>query len=365
VALGTDTTGNYVGDVTAGLGLVVTGASAENATKTVALDTAAALTGDHTLNANEWRPGQNGIIFEGSSADTIETYFSVTNPTSSDKTITVPDLSGTLILSGYTFTGDVTGTLSASGTNALTLGTGLTLTTPRFADLGYIADSSGNEMLIFDSVASAVNNFQISNAATTSGPTLSAVGNDTNIAIAISPKGTGHIHLNASATTPATLRFYEQNTSGTDYLALTGGTSITATATIQLPDPGAAGTYTLTTTEDVDGTNTGTHATPSTTTPLSPTWNGPTHVVYYNTTGTINLPAAAGYANRTILIYNTGSNTITVDSNGSEVIVRNGTAQTGGVSITLSSGAGNYVVLISDGTRWITLGYIGTLAQGS
>ena len=115
----------------------------------------------------------------------------------------------------------------------------------------------------------------------------------------------------------------------------------------------------------ITNSKTGTHASPSTVTPLSPTWTGTLHNVFTGVTGTINLPAAASYAEKSITIYNTGSFTITVDSNGSEVIVRDGTVQTGGVSFTLSSGAGNYVTLICDGARWITLGFKGTLAQGS
>ena len=49
-----------------------------------------------------------------------------------------------------------------------------TLTAPKFADLGFIADANGNEMLIFDTVASAVNEITIANAATTGTPTISA-----------------------------------------------------------------------------------------------------------------------------------------------------------------------------------------------
>ena len=79
--------------------------------------------------------------------------------------------------------------------------TNKTFTAPKFADLGFIADSNGNEMLIFDQVASAVNNFQISNTITgglsTVGPVLSAVGGDTNIDINITPKGAGVVNINA------------------------------------------------------------------------------------------------------------------------------------------------------------------------
>ena len=84
-------------------------------------DMAAALSGDHTMGANEEKFGVSGLIFEGSSADTIETYFSVTNPTGADKTITFADRSGTVSLSGDTFTGDVTGTIDTDGSTALTI----------------------------------------------------------------------------------------------------------------------------------------------------------------------------------------------------------------------------------------------------
>jgi hypothetical protein len=82
-------------------------------------------------------------------------------------------------------------------------------------------------------------------------------------------------------------------------------------------------------------------------------------------TGTMEIDLPAGATGMAILIYNTGAYTITVDPNGSEVIVRDGTTQSGGISFTLSSGAGNYVALIHNGTNWYTLGYKGTLAQGS
>jgi hypothetical protein len=114
---------------------------------------------------------------------------------------------------------------------------------------------------------------------------------------------------------------------------------------------------------EVDSTKSGTHATPSTTTPLSPTWSGPAHVVWSNaTSGTINLPAASGYVNRGILIYNIAATVVRIDPNASEGIVRDGTAQTGGKYLELTSGTGNYVSLICDGERWITLGFKGSLS---
>jgi hypothetical protein len=115
----------------------------------------------------------------------------------------------------------------------------------------------------------------------------------------------------------------------------------------------------------LDTSRTGTHAVPNAVNPLSPTWTGPFHTVYTGVTGTINLPIASAYTDKGIIIYNTGAYLITIDANGSEVLVRDGNIQTGGVSFTLSTGAGNFVNLISDGSRWITLGYKGTLTQGS
>lgn len=73
--------------------------------------------------------GTSALIFEGSSDDANETTFSITNPTA-DRTVTFPDLGGTVILSGHTFTGDVTATLGTGGTTALTVaGDSVALTT--------------------------------------------------------------------------------------------------------------------------------------------------------------------------------------------------------------------------------------------
>lgn len=56
-----------------------------------------------------------------------------------------------------------------------------------------IVDANGNEMLDFTETTSAINHFQITNAATGSGPTISAVGDDTNIGLALVSKGTGAV----------------------------------------------------------------------------------------------------------------------------------------------------------------------------
>jgi hypothetical protein len=173
----------------------------------------------------------------------------------------------------------------------------------------------------------------------------------------------------ATATDTLTAESVFTYTAGTDTLAVpnltlsTGGALGASTATT--PSAGDDDTSVATTAfvqDEVDGTRTGSHASPYTTaSAVSPTWSGPFHAVYMGVAQTVNLPAAASYDGRGIMIYNTGAFVITVQPNGSEVVVLDGTADGGGTTFTLASGAGNYVSLISDGTRWITLGYKGTL----
>ena len=87
---------------------------------------------------------------------------------------------------------------AAIASDTLTL-TNKTLTAPKFADAGFIADANGNELLIFQTTGSAVNQFDITNNASGSDPIISATGGDTNIGIAITAKGAGDIALNAGA----------------------------------------------------------------------------------------------------------------------------------------------------------------------
>ncbi len=111
-------------------------------------------------------------------------------------------------------------------------------------------------------------------------------------------------------------------------------------------------------------TRLGSHTTPDTTAG-SITWSSTLYEVFTNTTTTYTLPAASTYDGKAVIFYVTGTNAITIDPNGSEVIVRSGTVQTGGVTMTLTGAAGNYVAMICDGVRWVTLGFSGTLAAGA
>jgi len=130
------------------------------------------------------------IVLEGATADASETTITVTDPTA-DRTITIPDATGTVSL------------LTATETL-----TNKTLTAPKIANAGFIADANGNEQIIFQTTASAVNEIQIRNAATggaaSSGtltaPAIEASG-ETNVDLTLLPKGTGHVTIRSTTGT--------------------------------------------------------------------------------------------------------------------------------------------------------------------
>jgi hypothetical protein len=146
--------------------------------------------------------GQNAvIIFEGATDDAYETTLTVVDPTA-DRVISLPNATDTLV--------------GKATVDTLTF---KTLTEPKFADGGFIADAAGLQLIIFDSVASAVNEFTILNAATGNGsstgtPTLSVTGGDTNIALTLTGKGTGASAVIAGGATGACIEFNTKYTGG-------------------------------------------------------------------------------------------------------------------------------------------------------
>ena len=102
---------------------------------------------------------------------------------------------GTNIVDSGLGVGDVT----LTGTQTLT---NKTLTAPKFADGGFIADANGAEALVFGATGSAVNEVKINNAATGSGPTIvpvSTSGTDTNIDLNLNAAGTGVVKSGTAA----------------------------------------------------------------------------------------------------------------------------------------------------------------------
>ena len=75
--------------------------------------------------------------------------------------------------------------------------TNKTLTAPKIADGGFIADANGNEAVVLQTASSAVNAIEITNAATGGAVVVGAMGDDSNIDIDITPKGTGEVNIAA------------------------------------------------------------------------------------------------------------------------------------------------------------------------
>ena len=60
-------------------------------------------------------------------------------------------------------------------------------------DAHFIGDENGNEQIIFQTTSSAVNQIDVTNAATGNAPSISATGDDTNIGLTLTPKGSGAV----------------------------------------------------------------------------------------------------------------------------------------------------------------------------
>jgi hypothetical protein len=136
--------------------------------------------------------------------DGIEKTYIVNNATTGAHSVTFKTSSGSGVTFGATdkstkilFTDGTnvidTGTVSLTGVQTLT---NKTLTAPI---LDEINDSNGNEEIIFTTTASAVNEITITNAATGNRPDISVTGDDTNIGLSVSTKGTGLILFNDGA----------------------------------------------------------------------------------------------------------------------------------------------------------------------
>lgn len=110
--------------------------------------------------------------------------------------------SGTATRLFYETAGNVVGQVSGAtsdGTN-VTFGSGNLLATSPQITTG-LNDANGNESILLTATGSAVNEITVANAATGNAPTISATGDDTNIGLTLSPKGTGIVGVSASART--------------------------------------------------------------------------------------------------------------------------------------------------------------------
>ena len=191
--------------------------------------------GDSSTPTTTMSFGASSVISEGSTPDAHETTLFFTNTTSSDKTITLPDLTGTVslitateTLTNKTLTSPVITTpqindaaadhqyvfvpsnlaadrnitlplLGAADefvfkTHTVTMTnktlTSPVLTTPKVAQLN---DTSGNETIKTPATGSAVNFLTVTNSATGGDVTVAADGSDSDVDLALSSKNFGSI----------------------------------------------------------------------------------------------------------------------------------------------------------------------------
>jgi hypothetical protein len=179
---------------------------------TQTVDGVALAAGNYCLVKNQSTASQNGVYVVSASAWTRATEFSttldfdkkdvfVTEGTTNIKTWWLsatknPTVGTTSVTFAQIPNGIGSGADQAAAGNhshastTETL-TNKTLTAPKFADAGFIADNNGNEQIKFSTTASAVNEVTVKNAATANNPQIQATGGDTNIGINLVPKGTG------------------------------------------------------------------------------------------------------------------------------------------------------------------------------
>jgi len=74
-----------------------------------------------------------------------------------------------------------------------------------FDDAHGITDENGNEQIIFQTTSSAVNQIDVTNAATGNAPSIQATGGDSNINLRVGPKGTGLLEV-LGATNPGSIQ---------------------------------------------------------------------------------------------------------------------------------------------------------------
>jgi hypothetical protein len=117
-------------------------------------------------------------------------------------------------------------------------------------DAHYIGDENNKEQIIFQTTADAVNQFDVTNAATSNAPKLSATGGDSNIDLDLEAKGTGHVTVRGNSN-PGAIQFNcESNSHGQTVKSQPHSASVTNVLTLPPGSDqeivGASATQTLT-----------------------------------------------------------------------------------------------------------------------
>jgi len=112
--------------------------------------------------------------------------------------------------------------------------TNKTLTEPKIADGGFIADANGAEMVVFQTVSSAANALEVTNGAASGAVVIGTMGSDSNVGLNITPKGSGEVTVSSDMTIVDDKKLYfgtnqdtylEYDEDGTDKLIIKGNTT--------------------------------------------------------------------------------------------------------------------------------------------
>jgi len=151
----------------------------------------------------------DAIVFEGYTPDANETFLKASN-VSTDRTITLPDLTGTIVLDqgSQTLTSK---TLNSPQINSPKIGTGL-------------FDSNGNEVITLVGVAGATEQVQFTNATNSSAdhPSITVTGPSSNINLEITGKGTGSVNISKAAYTSVEVTTSTTASAAASYIILNG-----------------------------------------------------------------------------------------------------------------------------------------------
>jgi hypothetical protein len=220
---------------------------------------------------------------------------------------------------------------------------------------GFALGDGTLELLKFAETALAVNELTITNAAAGNAPVLSATGDDTNIDLKLSMKGTGKFHSYNPSTTDGYFAQFEN--------AFAGGTTRTLGFYV---NTNAIGIGSVTSHKLGFFVNNGSNiveigGTVVTTTNGSLSRNAPVTktgdftvadsenwlIVNKGSTCTVTLPDAATYTGREVMFNVITAHTVV--SASSNVVPRAGGAASTAI---LAAAAGNWAALVSDGTNW-------------